>query len=130
MQMNLQLHHVVSDITGATGMKIIRDIINGERCAAKLATHRDIRCKESEKTIAAALTGNYRNEHIFTLKQAVELWDFYQERIRECDTCDRKGHGEAESKESTLPILPYPKHGTGPNSIMNLILQCGVRSIR
>lgn len=78
MQMNLQLHHVVSDVTGSTGMRIIRDIVNGERCAAKLATHRDIRCKESEETIKAALTGNYRDEHIFTLQQAVELWDFYQ----------------------------------------------------
>ncbi|MBI4633271.1 MAG: hypothetical protein HY742_05220 [Deltaproteobacteria bacterium] len=47
MQMNLPLHHVVSDITGATGMKIIRDIIQGERCAAKLAAHRDIRCKKT-----------------------------------------------------------------------------------
>lgn len=85
MQMNLQLHHVVSDITGATGMKIIRDIVNGERDAARLATHRDIRCKESEKTITAALTGDYRAEHIFTLKQAVELYDFYKGRISDCD---------------------------------------------
>ncbi|MFA6412218.1 MAG: IS110 family transposase [Syntrophales bacterium] len=108
MQMNLQLHHVVSDITGATGMKIIRDIINGERCAATLATHRDIRCKESEKTIAAALTGNYRDEHIFTLMQAVELWDFYQERIRECDTRIEKAMEKLNQKKVT-PDTPLPK---------------------
>jgi transposase len=108
MQMNLQLHHVVSDITGATGMKIIRDIINGERCAAKLATHRDIRCKESEKTITAALTGNYRDVHIFTLKQAVGLWDFYQERIRECDARIEKAMAKL-NQEKVTPDIPLPK---------------------
>jgi transposase len=108
MQMNLQLHHVVSDITGATGMKIIRDIIKGERCATTLATHRDIRCKESEKTITAALTGNYRDEHIFTLTQAVELWDFYQERIRECDKRVEKVMEKLNQKKIT-PDTPLPK---------------------
>jgi transposase len=85
MQMNLQLHHVVSDITGATGMRIIRSMIAGERSPRKLASYRDIRCKKSEETISAALTGNYRPEHVFALKQAVSLYDFYQEQIRECD---------------------------------------------
>ena len=108
MQMNLRLHHVVSDITGATGMRILRGIINGERCAAKLATYRDIRCKESEKTITAALTGNYRNEHIFALKQAVELWEFYQERVRECDTRIEKAMEKLNQKKVT-PDTPLPK---------------------
>jgi hypothetical protein len=85
MQMNLQLHHVVSDITGATGMKIMRDIIGGQRSPSRLATHRDIRCKKSEETLTAALTGNYRDEHVFALKQAVELYDFYQGCIAECN---------------------------------------------
>ena len=108
MQMNLQLHHVVSDITGVTGMKIIRDIINGERSAATLATHRDIRCGKSEETIAAALTGNYRDEHVFALKQAVELYDFYQERIGECDKeIERAVAGLNQEKAS--PDTPLPK---------------------
>ena len=64
---------------------IIRNIINGERSPAKLATCRDIRCKESEGTIMGALTGNYRDEHVFALKQALELYDFYETRISECD---------------------------------------------
>ena len=85
MQMNLQLQHVLSDITGATGMKIIRSIIAGERSAKKLASYRDIRCKKPEEMIAAALTGNYRPEHVFALKQSVSLYDFYQQQIRECD---------------------------------------------
>lgn len=83
--MNLQLHHVVSDITGATGMKIIRSIIAGERSAKKLASYRDVRCKKSEQTISDVLTGNYRPEHVFALKQAVSLYDFYQGQIAECD---------------------------------------------
>lgn len=108
MQMNLQLHHVVSDITGATGMKIIRDIIQGERCAAKLAAHRDIRCKKSEATIAAALTGNYRAEHVFSLKQAVELYDFYQKQIRDCDQQIEQTLAELNQKK-TAPKVPIGK---------------------
>src|ERR1700687_1276076 len=58
MQMNVQLHHVVTDITGATGMRILRAIVAGERDAAVLASHRDRRCHASEAEIAAALAGN------------------------------------------------------------------------
>lgn len=108
MQMNLQLHHVVSDITGVTGMKIIRDIIKGERCPARLATHRDIRCKKSEGTIAAALTGNYRNEHVFMLKQAVELYDFYQERIGDCDKQIEQAMAKLNQRK-VIPDAPLPK---------------------
>jgi len=75
MQMNLQLHHVVSDITGVTGMKIIRAIILGESNPEILAQYRDIRCKESREMIAKSLMGNYQEEHLFALKQAVELFD-------------------------------------------------------
>lgn len=85
MQMNLQLHHVVSDITGATGMKIIRAMVAGQRDPAELATYRDVRCKASEETIREALTGHYRREHVFALRQALELYDSYQERITACD---------------------------------------------
>lgn len=84
-QMNLQLHHVVSDITGATGMKIIRSIIAGERDSKKLAQNRDHRCRNSIETIESALTGNYRDEHLFSLKQALELYDLYQQKINCCD---------------------------------------------
>src|SRR5690242_13883888 len=63
MQMNIQLHHVVADITGATGMRIIRAIIAGERDPATLAVHRDRRCHATVEVISAALTGNWRDEH-------------------------------------------------------------------
>jgi transposase len=84
-QMNIMLHTVVSDITGVTGMKIIRAILQGERDPHILATFRDRRCKENENTIAKALEGNYQEEHLFSLKQAVELFDIYQEKIAQCD---------------------------------------------
>jgi len=84
-QMNLQLHNVVTDITGATGMRIIKAILGGERNPDALAAMRDPRCKNSTATIARSLKGNYRPEHLFSLKQAVELYEFYQTKIADCD---------------------------------------------
>ncbi len=84
-QMNLQLANVVSNITGKTGMLIIKAILAGERDPLILAGLRDQRCKNSEETIARSLRGNYRPEHLFSLKQAVDLYDFYQSQITECD---------------------------------------------
>jgi hypothetical protein len=77
--------HVVSDITGATGMSIIRVIVAGEREANVLASHRDRRCHASVETVCPALVGNYREEHIFALTQAVELYDVYQTKVAACD---------------------------------------------
>src|SRR3954471_11350783 len=84
-QMNLQLHHVMSDITGVTGMTIIRAIVAGERDPAVLATHRDRRCHASVETVCQALVGNYREEHVFALTQALELYDVYQAKVAACD---------------------------------------------
>lgn len=84
-QMNLKLAHVVSDITGLTGMGIIKAILNGERDSVKLAKLRDPRCKNSAAIIARALEGHYREEHLFALRQAVELVEFYQHQITACD---------------------------------------------
>lgn len=85
MQMNVQLHHVVTDITGVTGMKIIRSILGGMRDPKVLAQCRDGRCKQSLRTIEAALGGHYRAEHVFSLQQAVELYGIYAEKIAACD---------------------------------------------
>ena len=84
-QMNLQLANVVSDITGRTGMRIIKAILAGERDPLTLASLRDQRCKNIEEIIARSLHGNYRPEHLFSLKQAVDLYVFYQSQIAECD---------------------------------------------
>lgn len=85
MEMNLQLHHVVSDITGVTGMRIVRAIVAGERNPDVLATYRDIRCHSSPETIRAALIGNYRDQHVFALSQSLELYDTYQAKMLDCD---------------------------------------------
>ena len=84
--MNIQLTNVLSDITGKTGLQIIRAIISGEEDPLTLAQFRDPRCKSDREEIAKALTGNYRPEHIFVLRQAVELYDFYNRQLGECHT--------------------------------------------
>jgi transposase len=83
--MNVQLHTVISDLTGVTGMRILREILSGETNPRKLARHRDRRCKASAEEIAASLTGHYQPEHCFALRQTVELYDVYQQKIRACD---------------------------------------------
>ena len=84
-QMNIQLHNVLSDITGETGMRIVRAIVDGERNASELASYRNYRCKSSLEIIEKSLTGSYRDEHIFALSQALELFDIYQNKIKACD---------------------------------------------
>jgi len=95
-QMNIQLHHVVSDITGLTGSRILTAILGGERDPRKLAALRDSHCRHSEEEIAKALTGNWRPEHLFELKQGWELYQFYQQQILACDR-------EIEQAISALP---------------------------
>ena len=84
-QMNVLLHQVVSDITGITGMTIIRALLAGERDPQVLAAFRDPRCKNSVEVIAQSLVGNYRAEHLFALQQAVTLYEAYQAQIVACD---------------------------------------------
>ena len=108
MQMNLQLHHVVSDITGTTGMKIIRAIVAGTQNPATLAKFRDSRCRASEQVICQALTGNFRAEHLFALRQAVELYDTYQAKIADCDTELERVLGELNA-EREIPTASLPK---------------------
>jgi transposase len=84
-QMNLKLQHVVSDVTGVTGMAILKAILGGERDPQKLAHYRDRRCQHDEAELARALQGNWRAEHLFALQQAVEFYEFYHRQITECD---------------------------------------------
>ena len=85
MQMNIQLHHVLSDLTGVTGMAILNAIVGGERDPLQLAQLKDPRVRSSVETIAKALTGDYRPEHLFVLKQARESYRFLQAQIADCD---------------------------------------------
>ena len=85
-QMNLQLHHVISDITGLTGLAIIDAILGGERDPRTLARLRHERIKASEEVIAKSLVGDYRAEHLFTLRQSLRAYRSYQTLIVDCDT--------------------------------------------
>jgi len=85
VQMNVRLTSVLSDITGVTGMQIIRAIVAGERAPKVLAAFRNHQCAKSSQEIEKALQGTYKREHIFALKQAVELYDFYDHQIKACD---------------------------------------------
>jgi transposase len=114
VQMNVQLHNVVADITGVTGMKIIRAILAGERDPFVLAQHRDRRCKASIETIARSLIGNWREEHLFALRQAVELRDFYERQIRECDRKIDAYTASLETVASGDALPPSNKARTKP----------------
>ena len=111
-QMNVQLHHVISDIMGVTSQAIIRAIVAGERDAATLAKLRDRRIKADEAEVAAALQGNWRDEHLFALKQALALIDTYTAQITECD--GKLQHLLANLKGHELPEdgLGAPKRNT------------------
>jgi transposase len=153
MQMNVQLHHVVTDITGLTGMRIVRAICQGERAPEILARFRDNRCKATEDEIRDALTGHYRAEHVFTLRQALDLYDAYQAKISECDGEIEKALAEINRDRSSVEE-PLPKrrdaggrneprfdvraalykllgrdltqiHGLGPYTVLRLIGECG-----
>lgn len=84
-QMNLQIHHVISDITGLTGLRIVDAILAGERDPATLAKLRDPRIRASPQTVMKSLVGDYRREHLFTLRQSLAAWRNYQQLIAECD---------------------------------------------
>ena len=97
-QMNLQLHKVISDITGETGLRIIRAILDGEHNPDKLAELRGSRIRNDEQAIAQSLNGNYRREHLFTLRQEYDLYMIYQSKIADCDQVIRDYYSELESK--------------------------------
>jgi transposase len=103
--MNVKLHLVISDITGVTGLRIIHSILKGECDPNKLAALRDRACKNSEEIIAKALMGNYRDEHLFALKQAVELFEEYGKQIAACEAKIAAALGDFEKKAdgATLP---------------------------
>jgi transposase len=103
-QMNLRLDNVVSDITGQTGMRILKALLAGERDVEKLGLMRDPHCKAAAEMIAQTLVGNYRRVHLFSLKQAVELFEIYQQKIRECE----------EEIEAYLKKLPHKRDDEPP----------------
>ena len=115
-QMNIKLNQVIRDITGTTGMSIIRAILTGERNPKKLAQFRNSRCKNDVKTIAKSLHGNWRSEHLFTLQQAVELFDFYQKQVADCDLKIEQHLVDFEDRSNGQP-LDKSRKSTGRNKL-------------
>lgn len=113
-QMNIQLHQAVSDITGTTGMAIIRAIVAGEHDPQVLAAKKHHRVKRSEAEIAAALYGDYRKEHLFVLQQELHLYDVYQTQIAECDLrieeCLSQFNDKIDVTQSPLAPPKNPRH--------------------
>ncbi|MGA2922369.1 MAG: IS110 family transposase [Candidatus Sulfotelmatobacter sp.] len=116
-QMNLQLHHVISDITGMTGIAILEAILAGERNPHTLAALRDRRIKAGADTIAKSLVGDYRREHLFTLRQSLAAFRHYQELIAACDREIAQSLEEFESKVDPPPGSTSPSHdGSKPKT--------------
>jgi len=107
VQMNLQLPVVISDITGVTGLRILRDIVAGRTDPHALAQHRDHRCQASAAEISAALTGHYRPEHVFVLQQNLELFDTYQRQVAACDAAIDT-HVQTLAAQAPAPAGPLP----------------------
>ena len=110
-QMNVRVHRAVSDVDGVTGMAIMRAIVAGERDPRKLAKLRDPRCQKSEEAMAEQLQGHWREDHLFSLGQALKMYDALQERIVEYEQEILRKLGEMEREEKrgqTAPPLENP----------------------
>ena len=104
VQMNVHLHLVVSNIAGATGMRILRAIAKGQRDPIKLAGLRDAQCKKSGAEIAKALEGIWDPAHLYELKDLLKTWDYYQDRIHACDREYEKAAGKMPDKTQGQPV--------------------------
>src|SRR3954471_18399559 len=149
-----QLHHVVADVTGVTGLRILRALVAGERDPDTLAAYRDPRCKAPAETLRAALVGNYREEHVFALAQALELYDIYQAKVAACDQrieavlerlkpptppraaalpparprrrqANEPGFAVREALHAILGADPTQIDGIGPSLALTLVGECG-----
>jgi transposase len=114
-QMNVQLHNVISDITGKTGLAILDAILAGERDPDKLAEYRDNRIKASKETISKSLVGDYRPEHLFSLRQALSAYRHYQQLLDECDTEIERMLSQFEPRAAP----PDNPDGASPRSTSN-----------
>jgi transposase len=120
-QMNLHLHHVLSDVSGVSGLRIIEAILTGERDPAQLAALRDRRVRAPEEEVVAALHGDWRDEHLFVLRQAWELYVHYQSKQQDCDReIERllaQFDSQADPQDAPPPPVNHPK-GKRKNQIV------------
>ena len=115
-QMDLKLTEVLSDVTGLTGRSIIRAILRGTRDPGRLAKYRDRGCKASEAQIAQALSGSYREEHLFELKQAHEAWQFTLGQVERVDGQIAAQLGRMKSERALPPLKPKARPKRRANS--------------
>jgi hypothetical protein len=94
--MNVYLHPAVADIAGATGLRILRAIAQGQHDPHQLAKLRDPNCQKNEEEIAKALEGTWDAAHLFELKQLLKAWDFYQGQLQACGNSSRANGLERE----------------------------------
>ena len=106
-QMNVRVHRAVSDLDGVTGMAILRAITGGERDALKLAKLRDPRCSKTEQEIAEQLSGHWREDHLFSLQQALNMYDAVQERIAAYEKEILRKLGDMEREEQRGIFLAF-----------------------
>ena len=116
IQMNLHLHQVISDLSGLTGMKIIKAIVTGERDPKVLAALKDSRIKSSAAEIAKALTGDYRQEHLFVLRQELLLYEVYKQEIAAIDAEIEQCLTSFDPKTLDEPPLPKKKRRKKPTA--------------
>ncbi len=107
-QMNIKIRHVISDLVGVTGLLILEAILNGERGGQKLAALKDHRIKASKDTLARSLQGDWRTEHLFTLRQALATWRHYQQLMADCDTETERVLASLDSKVNVAENPPPP----------------------
>jgi transposase len=108
LQMNLQLSQVLTDVTGETGLRIIRAIVAGERDPYQLAAMRNYRCKKDQREIAKALMGTWRQEHLFVLEQSLALYDFYTEKISACDAQIEQNYRVIRPSWQANEVIEHP----------------------
>ena len=122
IQMNLQLHKVISEITGVTGIKIIEAILAAQKDPVKLAKLKNNHIKKSEEEIAKALSGDYREEHLFVLKQEYEFYKIIIGKIEECDKEIEKCYEKFDNKlkNNHKPLKKQKKTNTAKDPKFNL----------
>lgn len=118
-QMNVKLSEVLADITGLTGRRIIEAILQGERNPRKLAAMRDIQCHNDLPTIAKALEGTWRLEHLFALKQAYDLYQFHHQQMAECDQRIEAELAKLPNRAGDKAFVPKPRKGGRKQNNLN-----------
>ncbi len=120
-QMNVLLHRVVTDITGETGLAILDAIVAGERDPQKLAQHRNGRCRSTVEEIARALQGDWKSEHLFTLRQSLAAWRYHHTLAEECQREIQVLSAKLDNRNDG-PVPPPAKRGKQPDAVARTLL--------